>query len=239
MGKDDKGSFERKTNFSHTTGWVTEGRVKGGAIEADPSWKIRNLNPYDGVKELICTIRNDKISEFISKLEYKMDTTDDFHVYRIAAKGNDFKVYIDGTLRIDGTGVMPKIPSITENSFRWNDIAGTADSESSWDYVRYYEGGDKLPKKPKGGYISQMIDTTGSNNVGTGATISWNGIGVATDLYASASPIKPDVPCATGLANNAGVSIPNTCSGRYLWLGANLGNSDATLADITANYCSY
>ena len=43
------------------------------------------------------------------KLQYKMDTTDDFHLYRMELKGHDLKVYVDGELPIDAPGaLMPR-----------------------------------------------------------------------------------------------------------------------------------
>ncbi|MCK5804983.1 MAG: hypothetical protein KAI66_19255, partial [Lentisphaeria bacterium] len=39
---------------------------------------------------------------------YAMDTTDAFHAYRVVTKGKDIKVYVDGKLRIDGTGLYTK-----------------------------------------------------------------------------------------------------------------------------------
>ncbi len=39
-----------------------------------------------------------------SDLRYDMDTTDDFHDYRIETVGDDLKVYVDGELRIDAPG---------------------------------------------------------------------------------------------------------------------------------------
>ena len=37
-------------------------------------------------------------------LRWPMDTTDGFHTYRIEMKGDDIRVFVDGKLRIDGTG---------------------------------------------------------------------------------------------------------------------------------------
>lgn len=37
-------------------------------------------------------------------LRYEMDTTDDFHTYRIVADGEDLQVFVDGELRIDAPG---------------------------------------------------------------------------------------------------------------------------------------
>jgi DNA-binding transcriptional LysR family regulator len=43
----------------------------------------------------------DRIELFHNRsLQYKMDTTNDFHLYRMELKGRDLKVYVDGELRI-------------------------------------------------------------------------------------------------------------------------------------------
>ncbi len=37
-------------------------------------------------------------------IRYEMDTTDDFHTYRIVTEGEDLQVYVDGELRLDAPG---------------------------------------------------------------------------------------------------------------------------------------
>ena len=69
------------------------------------------------------------------KLRYEMDTTQDFHVYRIEINGQDLKVYVDDELRIDATGrFTPKARYRNEIAF------GAANSsmvgEAYWDYVK-------------------------------------------------------------------------------------------------------
>jgi len=65
-------------------------------------------------------------------LRYKMDTTDDFHLYRLELKAQDLKVYVDGELRIDAPGVLSP-----RSGYR-NEVAfGAANSgmmgEAFWD----------------------------------------------------------------------------------------------------------
>lgn len=70
------------------------------------------------------------------KLQYKMDTSGDFHLYRLELKGVDLKVFVDGQLRIDAPGAMgPRAGYAT------SDVAfGAANSgmmgEALWDQVR-------------------------------------------------------------------------------------------------------
>jgi len=48
-------------------------------------------------------------------IRYEMDTTDDFHTYRIETEGEDLKVYVDGELRLDS---MPPGSSSREAASR-------------------------------------------------------------------------------------------------------------------------
>ncbi|HCA47349.1 MAG TPA: hypothetical protein DEP45_08290 [Armatimonadetes bacterium] len=45
---------------------------------------------------------------FNTDIRYDMDTTDNFHSYRIVSEGEDLKVYVDGELRLDATGRFVK-----------------------------------------------------------------------------------------------------------------------------------
>jgi hypothetical protein len=69
-------------------------------------------------------------------LRYKMDTTGDFHLYRMELKGADLKVYVDGELRIDAPGAMG-----TRAGYASSEVAfGAANSgmlgEACWDHVQ-------------------------------------------------------------------------------------------------------
>lgn len=48
----------------------------------------------------------DRIRLSAAGLEYAMDTTDQFHEYRIEIEGNDCRILVDGVLRIDGNGAF-------------------------------------------------------------------------------------------------------------------------------------
>ena len=68
-------------------------------------------------------------------IRYDMDTTDDFHTYRIGTEGADLKVYVDGELRLDAPG------SFTGGGRSTNQLAfGAANSgqvgEAYWSDVR-------------------------------------------------------------------------------------------------------
>lgn len=71
-----------------------------------------------------------------ANLRHKMDTTDDFHLYRLELAGQDLKVYVDGELRIDAPGVLGP-----RSGYERNEVAfGAANSgmlgEAHWDDVK-------------------------------------------------------------------------------------------------------
>jgi hypothetical protein len=71
-------------------------------------------------------------------LAHSMDTTDAFHTYRLLIKDNDFRVYVDGELKIDGAGrfTLPAYNGRSGIAF------GAANSpslgEAYWESVKIY-----------------------------------------------------------------------------------------------------
>ena len=70
------------------------------------------------------------------KIQYKMDTTDDFHLYRMELEGPDLKVYVDGKVRIDAPGAMGPRSGYLRNEVCFG-AANSGDlGEAYWDYVK-------------------------------------------------------------------------------------------------------
>ena len=90
----------------------------------------------NGVNEEGVQFQADGVNLAFSKLTYDMDTTDDFHVYRVAVKGNDFQLYVDGRLAIDGTGTYTHAAHKGRNNLSFGSASSTATGESLWDWVR-------------------------------------------------------------------------------------------------------
>lgn len=71
---------------------------------------------------------------FDNSVRYDMDTTDEFHTYRIETEGADLRVYVDGELRIDAPGHYTGRPGFRQLAF------GAANSgavgEAWWQQVR-------------------------------------------------------------------------------------------------------
>lgn len=69
------------------------------------------------------------------KLSYRMDTTADFHVYRLQTQGKDVKVYVDDQLRIDAPGAY-RASAGNHNELAFGAADSTAQGEACWRYVR-------------------------------------------------------------------------------------------------------
>ena len=69
-------------------------------------------------------------------LQYKMDTTDAFHVYRMELEGKDLKVYVDGKLRIDAPGALGPRSGYPRNEVAFGAANSSMMGEAYWSYVR-------------------------------------------------------------------------------------------------------
>jgi len=84
-----------------------------------------NFTISNGARTERVTLRPDHIGTHYTGLRYDMDTTDDFHTYRVEVQGEDIRVYVDGELAIDGAG------QYTQDANGRNDVAfGAANSPS-------------------------------------------------------------------------------------------------------------
>lgn len=100
-----------------------------------------------------------KISLMLAGLEYKMNTTDKFHDYRVELEGKNIEVYVDGKLRINGKGKF--ITKATNTSYwykfangapaRWNKCSlmfgpgsGKGTGAAYWKGIRYHSSSRQI-----------------------------------------------------------------------------------------------
>ena len=69
-------------------------------------------------------------------IQYKMDTTNDFHVYRVVMKGKDLRVYVDGQLRLDAAGKFKPATKNGRNEFAFGAASSPQVGEAWWNYVK-------------------------------------------------------------------------------------------------------
>jgi hypothetical protein len=70
------------------------------------------------------------------KLQYKLDTTDGFHLYRMELKGADLKVYVDGELRINAPGAMGPRAGYASSGVAFGAANSPLQGEACWDQVQ-------------------------------------------------------------------------------------------------------
>jgi len=71
-----------------------------------------------------------------SNLRHEMDTTDDFHLYRITIEGEDLRVYVDDELRIDAPGTFKPRGGYPRNELAFGAANSGWQGEAYWDFVR-------------------------------------------------------------------------------------------------------
>ncbi|MCB1210764.1 MAG: hypothetical protein KDK97_15690, partial [Verrucomicrobiales bacterium] len=72
------------------------------------------------------------------KIRYAMNTTDDFHHYRLVLKGADLQVYVDGTLRLDAPGALTPRKDYPRNEIAFGAANSPGLGEALWDDVRFH-----------------------------------------------------------------------------------------------------
>ncbi len=72
------------------------------------------------------------------KHRHAMNTTEDFHTYRVVCKGTDVQVHVDGKLRLDAPGALPPRAALyPRNEVAFGTSNSTDQGEALWDEVRY------------------------------------------------------------------------------------------------------
>ncbi len=91
----------------------------------------------NGISGERLTLASDHISLFHNrKIRYEMDTTSDFHTYRLVLNGEDLQVYVDGTLRLDGKGQLKPRTGYPRNEVAFGASNSTEVGEAYWDDVK-------------------------------------------------------------------------------------------------------
>lgn len=120
-------------------------RCPWGADPAGKSVVEARVKVVSGLSRIIITsgaaqerleLQPDRIELWSRKtIRHAMDTTKDFHVYRIETQGKDIKVYVDGGLRLNAPGAYVKAAA-NRNEICFGASDSTNVGEACWDYVR-------------------------------------------------------------------------------------------------------
>lgn len=101
----------------------------------------------DGVAEDLLTLYPGRIELYRAKLSHPLDTTADFHEYRIDIKGQDILVSVDGTQVIDGTGTFVFPAHQGRNRVSIGGGASASTGEALWDWLRWTDGRENLRQR--------------------------------------------------------------------------------------------
>ncbi|MCX6991930.1 MAG: sialidase family protein [Kiritimatiellaeota bacterium] len=92
----------------------------------------------NGISTEVFEFYPDRIRAQYSNLTCKMNTMNGFHVYRVVIKDNDFKLYVDGELKLDGKGKYNEVMEYEgRNALGFGAASSAGLGEVLWEYVRW------------------------------------------------------------------------------------------------------
>ncbi|MFC1637769.1 hypothetical protein ACFL1W_01980 [Candidatus Margulisiibacteriota bacterium] len=251
IGIDATAQYERDCGFDSTTGWIVDSILQAGSVETGSSDIPLGFFIADGINYTRIRILSNMIEALggtstpWGTYSGIMPSAGYFHI-RITGRNNDVMVYVNdmGIPAIDGTGQLTDTMPLSFVYF--NDAAGVEDSEAWWDHIYCYNAGDTLPFTPTGTFLSDVIDTgTASNDLGSGAVISWTALTPADSalslaIRAGATSDLSSETWSSELTSSPGI-IPSTAVGRYFqWRATFAASSDQAetplLMDVHVNY---
>ncbi len=246
VGLDDVGRYEINSLALDNSGWMVEVAVRIAAAEAAGSDFGCGLLIGDNLRLLRLRLFTDRIDTHDYSGEYVGDLTTR-RVIRVVGSGDDFFVYVDGVLEINGTGLMTL--NALNNRFYFGDIGAEPDCEAYWDYV-YYTAQGRLNVLSPGTWTSLPIDLSGGiNNLGSGAEFSWtvqvpSGTSLimrvrAEDRVGDDCPADLSAEWSAALATNPAVLPASIAGNCFQWQAELSGSADTPqLESVNLDYCS-
>ncbi len=107
---------------------VVEARVK--VVSGWSNVIVSNGRAYERL-----ALYPDRIGLYEARIEHPLDTTGDFHAYRIVLQGSDIRVFVDDVLRLDGRGRFTT-PPVGRNDVRFGAANSPSLGETLWQSVR-------------------------------------------------------------------------------------------------------
>jgi hypothetical protein len=239
IGFDDSLSYEMSPGFINSTGWSVQMQVRTVNTEGTTGSEC-SVDITDGSKQSRMGLSSTGLLEPFSSSSHALNTTDGIHTYRIQAIGSSFEIFVDNTSVITGS-----MGDSSNSYLNFGDNFGLDDSESYWYSVKFYDLGNVAPYLNPGTYVSQVYDASGQNDLGNGATITFNGTTSPTTFITietrTGNTAIPDGSWSSwSLLSGNQISSP---SNRYFQVRAELDTSNASvtpvLDDYQIDYCSY
>jgi len=139
----DRGTQDRELRFYS---WPWQASPREGAV-AEVCLKVVScsgpagvlLLVADGRRELGLTFYPDRVEAHnVPEIAYRMDTSDDFHVYRVWLCRDDLKLWVDGKLAVEGAGKLTWEAHRGRNLVGFGSCSSAATGEAVWKQVRYH-----------------------------------------------------------------------------------------------------
>ncbi len=169
-------------NIPLATGFTCEARIK--VVTATGGYSVIPFDIYEeiggGAGGGWVELKTDRVkldTQGGESGEYLMDTTDDYHVYRLTYINNVLTLYVDGIQRIQLTD-SATVGTFIDNIFWGNEGASTMDAY--WDYVYYRTDGAYAPSPAIGDTLASVpgpyiipnglgiIETTSAQDINSG-----------------------------------------------------------------------
>lgn len=220
LGSNNLRFYWTNRGFDNSRGSVAEigVRINGQDDCTPPAPTGFQFMLADGVRQTGLTFFPDRVCESTNGLGcYMLDATA-FHQYRVEASGDDERIYVDGGLALDGTGMLTA--PTTENRLYMGDMPLDADSSEDIDYVYASNLDDRIPYIGSGSYPSAPLDTGADANGHEGSIINWNPASApgTVSIAVRAADSLADLAAASWsveLTDNP-ATIPAGVIGRYL-----------------------
>ena len=127
--------YRARWNADAAGGTELEARVKLVKASAGPCGQC--LDFADGVHEDSLTLYPNRVGLWYAKLEYSMDTTAEYHTYRVAIRGEDVRIFVDGKLAIDGKGEFRYPAEGQRNAVQFGAGSSRDTGEALWQLMRF------------------------------------------------------------------------------------------------------
>ncbi len=119
-------------NPDPSVGFTVEAKVKVNSYVGNTG--LGGIGLWAGTPsgEAILLFTTNSIKEVGSGKSYSMNTTDDFHTYRVTVLGNFYTIYVDGVQKISGTA-----SNFNRTLMSFGDGSHSAGGNSQWSCIAY------------------------------------------------------------------------------------------------------
>jgi hypothetical protein len=128
-------------NVNNASGWEVKCRMKIVSSGSVYPWVNVGIRVDDFVHLTCLSIYEDRVYlegggwEILG--EFPMDTTDDFHTYRLTGRGDSIEVFVDGALMLSVTNTWGPGSPVGTIEFGDTNVSPMSPSVSVWDWLSY------------------------------------------------------------------------------------------------------